>query len=72
MIRKVSVTLSNLSDKKATQLDLFENRSKKSEIGYTMDAIRAKYGSTSILRASSYTDAGIIIERSKKIGGHYA
>jgi DNA polymerase V len=72
MIRKVSVTLSNLFDKKATQLDLFENRSKKSEIGYTMDAIRAKYGSTSILRASSYTDAGIIIERSKKIGGHYA
>lgn len=72
MIRRVYVTLTNLSDKKETQLDLFENRSKKNDIGYVMDAIRAKYGSTSILRASSYTEAGIIMERSKKIGGHYA
>lgn len=37
-----------------------------------MDSIRAKFGSTAILRASSYTDAGITLERSKKIGGHYA
>src|SRR5699024_3157247 len=72
MVRKVSVTLNNLFDKQTTQLNLFENRSKRGDIGYIMDAIRAKYGATSLLRASSFTDAGILIERSKKIGGHYA
>ncbi|BAC13317.1 DNA polymerase IV [Oceanobacillus iheyensis] len=72
MVRHVYVTLTNLKDKQETQLDLFEDRTKKNDIGYVMDAIRDKYGSTAILRASSYTQAGITIERSKKIGGHYA
>ncbi|MBP1969162.1 DNA polymerase V [Virgibacillus natechei] len=71
-IRHVYVTLGNLSIKGETQLDLFEDRSKKNDIGYVMDAIRDKYGSTAILRASSYTDAGVTLDRSKKIGGHYA
>ncbi|WP_085992564.1 DNA polymerase IV [Oceanobacillus senegalensis] len=71
-IRHVYVTLDNLFDKAETQLDLFEDRTKKTDIGYVMDAIRDKYGSTAILRASSYTDAGITLERSKKIGGHFA
>ncbi|MFD1040200.1 DNA polymerase IV [Virgibacillus byunsanensis] len=71
-IRRVYVTLDNLFEKGETQLDLFEDRSKKNDIGYVMDAIRNKYGSNAILRASSYTDAGITLERSKKIGGHKA
>ncbi|MEC5425208.1 DNA polymerase IV [Virgibacillus sp. C22-A2] len=71
-IRHVYVTLDNLFEKGETQLDLFEDRSKKNDIGYVMDAIRDRFGSTAILRASSYTDAGITLERSKKIGGHKA
>ncbi|MFD2628172.1 DNA polymerase IV [Oceanobacillus kapialis] len=71
-IRHVYVTLDNLFDKGATQLDLFEDRSKKNDIGYAMDAIRDKFGTTAILRATSYTNAGITIGRSKKIGGHRA
>ncbi|GAB3064433.1 DNA polymerase IV [Virgibacillus ainsalahensis] len=71
-IRHVYVTLDNLFEKGETQLDLFEDRAKKNDIGYVMDAIRDKFGSTAILRASSYTEAGITLERSKKIGGHYA
>jgi len=35
-----------------------------------MDALRSKYGSTTILRAVSYTDAGTARERAKLIGGH--
>lgn len=72
MIRHVYVTLTKLFDQTDVQLDLFEDRAKKNDIGYVMDAIRDKYGPTAILRASSYTDAGITLERSKKIGGHYA
>ncbi|SET67180.1 DNA polymerase V [Oceanobacillus limi] len=71
-IRHVYVTLDKLYDKGETQLNLFEDRSKKTDIGYVMDAIRDKYGATSILRATSYTDAGVTLDRSKKIGGHNA
>src|SRR5690625_422624 len=71
-IRKVYVTLTNLSDDGDIQLDLFSERPKNKDIGYVMDEIRERYGATAILRASSYTEAGITLDRSKKIGGHWA
>ncbi|CDQ41943.1 DNA polymerase IV [Virgibacillus salexigens] len=71
-IRRVSVSITNLMSVDSIQLNLFEDTAKKNDIGNVMDQIRSKYGSTAILRASSYTDAGITIDRSKKIGGHYA
>ena len=71
-IRRVYVTLTNLTDDEDTQLDLFEERPKQKDIGYVMDRIRDRFGATAILRASSYTDAGITLDRSKKIGGHWA
>ena len=71
-IRHVYVTFNHLFEKGETQLDLFEDRSKKTDIGYVMDAIRDKFGSTAILRASSYTKAGVTLDRSTKIGGHQA
>ena len=71
-IRRVYVTLTNLVDDGHMQLDLFTERSKQKEIGLVMDAIRQRYGTRAILRASSYTDAGITLERSQKIGGHWA
>lgn len=71
-IRHVYVTLDNLFDNGETQLDLFDDKPKKKDIGYVMDSIRDKYGSTAILRATSYTDAGVTIGRSSKIGGHQA
>lgn len=71
-IRRVYVTLTNLTDDMETQLDLFSERTKQKDIGYTMDKIRDRFGSTAILRAATYTDAGISLERSGKIGGHWA
>lgn len=71
-VRKVYVTLSNLQEDRETQLDLFYERPKGKDIGYVMDEIRERYGETAILRAASYTDAGITLDRSKKIGGHWA
>ncbi|WP_174613667.1 DNA polymerase thumb domain-containing protein [Virgibacillus ihumii] len=71
-IRHVYVTLDNLYDDGKTQLNLFDNKLKQKDIGFVMDTIRDKYGTTSILRATSYTDAGITIDRSHKIGGHQA
>lgn len=71
-IRRVYVTLGNLYDDNDLQLNLFHDKSKQRDIDIVMDKIRNKYGDTAILRASSFTDSGITIERSKKIGGHYA
>lgn len=71
-IRRVYVTLGHLYDDAQTQLNLFENTSKRKDLGFVMDSIREKYGSTAILRASSYLPGGIAIDRSKKIGGHFA
>ncbi len=71
-IRRVYVTLTNLSDDQETQLDLFYERPKQKDIGFAMDRIRDRFGATAILRAASYTDAGITLDRSKKIGGHYS
>ncbi|RUQ26536.1 UV damage repair protein UvrX [Peribacillus cavernae] len=72
IIRSVHLSLNNLSPDDGTQLNLFENNEKKHRLGYVMDSIRAKYGPTAILWARSYTDAGVALDRSKKIGGHRA
>ena len=72
LIRRVTVSLANLQNDKDIQLDFFSNRHVYKDIDYVMDYIRNQYGTTAILRASSYSDAGITLDRSKKIGGHYA
>ncbi|WP_226035847.1 DinB/UmuC family translesion DNA polymerase [Aquibacillus saliphilus] len=71
-VRKVFVTLDHLYNDEETQLNLFEDRTKKQDVGYVMDQIRNQYGPTSILRATSFTDIGVTLDRSQKIGGHKA
>ncbi|NSL50429.1 Y-family DNA polymerase [Calidifontibacillus erzurumensis] len=72
-VRKISVTLSNVSDDDMLQLSLFEeNKVRERELGYVMDAIRKKHGPNAILRAVSYTKAGTARRRNKLIGGHQA
>jgi DNA polymerase V len=70
-VRRIDVALSNVVEDTEMQLNLFySNKPKQRKLGYTMDAIRAKYGSTAILRAVSYTNAGTSRHRSKLVGGH--
>src|SRR5699024_8363459 len=72
-IRKISITLSNICEDQAVQLQLFqENRIRERKLGYTMDAVRDKYGQDALLRAVSFTSAGTALKRTKLIGGHYA
>lgn len=42
---------------------------KKRILGYVMDGIRERYGSSALLRAVSYTNAGTARLRSKLVGG---
>lgn len=73
-IRRLSLGLTNLQSDQNWQMSLFtdnESRDRLSQIGYTMDDIRHKYGKVAIQRASSLTKASQLRDRSKKIGGHY-
>ncbi|MDK2824581.1 MAG: polymerase [Clostridia bacterium] len=71
-VRQVHLYLTNLSLDRAIQLNLFEDKVKNHKLGYVVDEVRAKYGSTALLRAQSYTQGGIMLDRAKKIGGHKA
>lgn len=71
--RQITVSISNLEDETSMQLSLFEaNKWRNRKLGSAMDAIRSKYGSTALLRAVSYTEAGTARQRDKLIGGHKA
>ncbi|MCZ8535513.1 MULTISPECIES: DNA polymerase thumb domain-containing protein [Psychrobacillus] len=70
-VRKLSISITNLEPEYSMQLSLFEeNKWKERKLGKTMDALRSKYGSTAILRAVSYTEAGTARTRAGLLGGH--
>ncbi len=74
-IRKVSLVLSNLSEKKAVQLNLFnsaEQMHKDDSFNQTIDEIKEKYGKNSLLKATSLLEDSTAISRNGKIGGHNA
>jgi DNA polymerase V len=72
-VRKISISLSNVCPDTETQLSLFAlDQPKKRKLGYVMDEIRRKHGSTSLLRAVSYTKGGTARHRSTLLGGHKA
>ncbi|WP_155592314.1 DNA polymerase thumb domain-containing protein [Lysinibacillus cavernae] len=71
--RQLSVRIANLEREHSIQLDLFDDRKPQRQIiGPTMDAIRNRFGATSILRAVSFTKAGTAINRDRLVGGHLA
>ncbi|RFU62303.1 UV damage repair protein UvrX [Peribacillus saganii] len=70
-VRQISISLSNIVDDNEMQLTLFDPSAwKKRKLGYTVDRIRGKFGSKSLLRAVSYTAAGTAVIRSGLVGGH--
>lgn len=72
-VRKITITLSNVCEDSETQLSIFTlEHPKKRKLGYVMDDIRRKYGSTALLRAVSYTNGGTALHRSTLLGGHKA
>ncbi|MBD2871433.1 DNA polymerase IV [Paenibacillus arenilitoris] len=71
-VRKVGVSLSQLSADDEYQLSLFDrDREKTMALERATDAIKRKYGDATILRAVSITPAGQAQHRARKIGGHY-
>jgi DNA polymerase V len=70
-VRSIAISLGNLTQDTQFQLDLFDPDGwRRHKLGYTMDQIRARHGSTALLRAVSYTAAGTALHRAKLVGGH--
>lgn len=71
-IRRVGVSLSQLTPDNEYQLSLFDmNREKWMALERATDALKRKYGDAIVIRAVSKTEAGQALDRSVKIGGHY-
>ena len=73
-IRKVSISLGNLKDKKGVQLDIFSsfNEIKEHEnLDKAIDNIKFKYGKNMLLKGSSLLEDSTIKVRNEKIGGHH-
>lgn len=70
-VRRLHISVSELSDADVYQLSFFNNDEKLRAIDKVMDQIKDRFGEISILRASSFTNAGQAIDRAGKIGGHY-
>jgi nucleotidyltransferase/DNA polymerase involved in DNA repair len=70
-VRRLGVTLSGFVDASTYQLSFFEDQERDRALDLVTDSIKERFGSAAIVRASSITDAGQALERSKKIGGHY-
>ena len=69
-VRKVAVTLGELTPDREYQLTLIADREKQLALERAADRIKQKYGNAAIMRASSATPAGQAKSRSQKIGGH--
>ncbi|MDB5085100.1 MAG: polymerase, partial [Bacilli bacterium] len=71
-VRAVSVSLDLLQPAAGSlQLSLLSDRVQQEQLSQVVDDIRLKFGETSIMRAVSLGRAGQLLDRSKKIGGHY-
>ncbi|WP_245543362.1 DinB/UmuC family translesion DNA polymerase [Kyrpidia tusciae] len=70
-VRAVSVGVDLLEPESDTmQLSLFKDVAKRRRLSEAYDQVRARFGETSIMRASSLLPAGQLRDRSQKIGGH--
>ena len=74
-IRKVSISLGKLTPDDTIQINIFstfEEIEKEKNINKAIDTIKDKYGSNTLLKASSLLNDSTIKERNNKIGGHNA
>ncbi|PDO10973.1 MAG: DNA polymerase IV [Candidatus Reconcilbacillus cellulovorans] len=71
-VRRLAVTLADLSDAGHLQLAFFADRDRRLRLEQATDDIRYRFGATALIRASSLLAAGQARKRSTRIGGHPA
>ncbi|TYC47890.1 excinuclease ABC subunit A [Weissella muntiaci] len=73
VVRNLGVSAGKLSDDGVEQMDLFtpvQKQVENSTLERTIDAIRNKYGVTSLVKLSSLSNGGTMIQRAGLVGGH--
>lgn len=71
LYRTISVSLTNLISNKYIQGNLFkENDEKREQLLKTIDELKIKYGTLSVMRALSMTEASTLKLREGLIAGH--
>lgn len=72
-VRKISISLTDLTENKFEQMDLFNKAApKRAKLDEAILKIRSKYGKSSVMTANSKFDNATGYERNKLIGGHNA
>lgn len=72
-VRKISISLTGLSDNQYEQMDLFnKNAPKRANLDEALLKIRSKYGKSSVMTANSKFKNATGYERNQLIGGHNA
>lgn len=74
-VRHLHVSVSQLVPDDRVQYTLFDDpeaEEKRQRAYAVMDEVRKKHGGKALFRASSLTKSGIAIDRSTRIGGHFA
>ncbi len=71
-VRTIGVSLDDLRPAAAIQLSLFDDAVKLARVTQVVDEIQDRFGETALFRACSLTQAGQLLDRSHKIGGHWA
>lgn len=70
-VRSIGVSLGGLVSDQVVQLAWFDPYEEQLALERVTDQIKARYGNTAIMRASSVTHSGQARDRAGKIGGHY-
>ncbi|MFB9860999.1 hypothetical protein ACFFLE_07750 [Salinicoccus siamensis] len=70
--RTINVSLTNFLPDSVMQISLFDTDKdlKEEKLNHTIDQLKQRYGSSSVLRATSLTDASTFKYRSTLIAGH--
>lgn len=73
-IRRLGIACNHISDFSGVQLNLFSKPRDEfsSELAYATDLLNAKYGNTTIVKASALKKGSTLLQRKKLIGGHNA
>ncbi len=72
-VRNIGVSIGSLSESGVEQMDLFAPKSeavKETKIDGTIDEIRRKFGTTAIVKLSSLSKSGTMLERANLVGGY--
>lgn len=72
LYRTIGVSFNNFKSSSIQQLELFKDEKEyKSEmIDYALDKVKAKYGKEIVMRATSLTKSGTLLERKGLVAGH--